>query len=272
MFVGASILLSSSTKKMDDVPLPVRQESSLGTTGMANKLREALSDAESGELNDAADIAYAEEQKAWLGDAYNKLYALRPTPMQTQEDYVEEGDKDDDKDDDRELTKLEQDHQTKSSISYEQKNICAEMYEMDKKNIVNPIDKIVTLRENIDGMPDGEQKKSDIVMFNTIVTMFEETRLNAGLRAMIADLFSAQDEYYRVKGRRKVLEEKNKLLTKIYNQREKADVLADLERKQAAREEAMKNKGAQYADKKRIKGEEKAAASAEAASSKKAKK
>jgi len=257
---------------MDDVPLPVRQESSLGTTGMANKIREALSDAESGELNDAADIAYAEEQKAWLGDAYNKLYALKPTPMQTQEDYVEEGDKDDDKDDDRELTKLEQEYQTKSSISYEQKNICAEMYEMDKKNIVNPIDKIVTLRENIDGMPDGEQKKSDIVMFNTIVTMFEETRTNAGLRAMVADLFSAQDEYYRVKGRRKVLEEKNKLLTKIYNQREKADVLADLERKQAAREEAMKNKGAQYADKKRIKGEEKAAASAEAASSKKAKK
>ena len=72
----------------------------------------------------------------------------------------------------------------------------------------------------------------------------KEARTNEALRKFVADVFAAQDAYYKAKSTRHSVNVELRLLTELYNEQELEQEMAKLKERQAVKRAAVQAKGA----------------------------
>ena len=110
------------------------------------------------------------------------------------------------------------------------------------------------MADSIRGMEDGEDKEETIYLFNCINAIFKVGRKNDKVRTFAADLFTAQVNYYENKEKLEEVDLDIKLLTKLYDEQEKQQMLEKWEKTRQARKVAMETAAMEKAAKNKEEG------------------
>ncbi len=92
---------------------------------------------------------------------------------------------------------------------------------------------LVEKRAAIEGMPEGDDKKDDILLFNCITTIFGAIKQDCKKREFLSQFFKKVDDYYSSKDKRRENAETLKILYRLRDEKE----LENFKQKQRKRQE-----------------------------------
>ena len=123
----------------------------------------------------------------------------------------------------------------------------------------DPFDKMEEMRAFVEKMPDGDDKAEYLLMYNQVAAIFTHARTNEGLRNMLADIFTAQRDYYKNKAEKVKLVREWKMLSKLHDEQEDEEIEKKKMERRAKREQEMLAKSKEKAEKRKEKDEASAA-------------
>ena len=155
---------------------------------------------------------------------------------------------DEDDEDDPKAAELAEKHQSLNSKSFAMKALIERRAAIKEKP--DPHMLLLKMHDGIDAAEKGEEKTESIKMFNAVASIFESARKKEELRIFVADVFAAQKSYYKNKHEKQAIAADLRVLTKLYNDQEECQMLAQLAERRKGRMKAMAEKADAKAKKK----------------------
>jgi hypothetical protein len=177
-----------------------------------------------------------EEEPEWLS-GHEETLAPAPEEGFSQMQDSDQGD------DDREIAILREQFATLNHKCYRIKDLWATAHQMQEHPVENPYEKQTVMHNGIDSMAEGESKMASIKMYNIVNAVFQASRTNADLLDYVAELFPMQRAYYAARKQKNAVDAEIAMLTKLYEEQERANTLAKLEETQALRRKSIAQKG-----------------------------
>ena len=180
--------------------------------------------------------------------------AMAPAPVAT----LRNDDDDDDEDDTFAkflVDELKGKFQSRTSKTARMKALWAKLHQFNEREAVNPYEVLQKMLDDVQSMPESDQKIHDVQMVNAVIALFQVGRQKPGLRKFLAQLFTAQASYYNDKEERKAVDVELGILNKLYNEQEWEQRMDELRKQQEERTESLKNKGKAKAEKEAAKAD-----------------
>lgn len=210
-------------------------DGSIGAPGFGDSLAAGQAAAANGDTTMADDDDDEQDLEQRAG--------LVPAPVATQF-----ADEDEDEEDDPKATELKEKHPSLNSKSFAMKALIERRAGIKDKP--DPYRHLLQMHDKVEAMPEGTEKKESIKTFNAVVSIFGAAREKEELRGFVADLFSAQESYYKNKRTRQAIAAELRILTKLYNDQEEEHMLAQLAERRKARMKQFTEKADAKAKKK----------------------
>ena len=228
----------------------IARSASIGNPAFAEGLAAGQAAARNGEANNSFEQMEEDDRREDIeADFPAAGGGLQQLPAQTQmvDDFAETGSE---AADDRALELLNEKHSALNSKTFRLRELYAQKHNLMERAGSDPYQILSDMYGKIEVSEDSEDKEQSIVMLNAVIAVFESARGHAGLRDFVSELFASQRTYYSDKEEKRTINSEIKMLTKLYDEQEKEQMLKALIDKQEQRKQQLAAKGKSKAEKK----------------------
>jgi hypothetical protein len=219
----------------------------LGSKDILDDVTSAMEDAQLQATNSASAQAEIDEMEQFIAETVAAeagvltpaVAGLKPIQVPTQADATQE----EPGMDDGLMDKLNESYPSQLAKNHRLKDLSGKMFTLEEKAGESPFDVLNEMRMIVDEMPESDDKVHSAQIYNIVDILFAENRTNAYLRDFLARVFIAQQAYYDLKEEKAVVKEELKMLTKLYYDQQREQLLKDLEEKQRQAQEKIERDG-----------------------------